>query len=62
MSAAVALSIALQVFLIDGFSLPADSRPGARVTVIHARLDSPQSSGSPQQVETPDRNAVPASS
>jgi periplasmic protein TonB len=56
MSAAVALSAVLHVFLIYGFSLPADSGPGTRVTVIHAQLRSPQPSASPQRAKTPERD------
>ena len=59
MSAAVALSGALHVFLIYGFSLPADSGLGMRVTVIQARLTSPQLSASPQREKTPERTGVP---
>ncbi len=55
MSAAVALSIAFHIFLIYGFSLAPDSGPGARVTVIHARLMSPQPPRSPQRAKPPER-------
>jgi len=59
MSAAVALSGALHVFLIYGFSLPADSDLGVHLTVIQARLTSPQRSASPQRARTPESAAVP---
>ena len=59
MSAAVALSGALHVFLIYGFSLPADSGLGMRVTVIQARLTSPQISATAQRAKTPERTGVP---
>lgn len=39
MLAAIALSVALHVFLVYGVSLPASDGPGVRATVIHARLD-----------------------
>jgi protein TonB len=39
MLAAIALSVALHIFLVYGFSLPAPAGPGARAVVIHARLD-----------------------
>jgi len=52
MSAAVALSAVLHAFLIYGFSLPAGPGPGARVTVIHARLDLPQPPANPRQSKT----------
>jgi protein TonB len=58
MSAAVAVSGALHVFLIYGFSLPADSSLGVRVTVIQARLASPQRYASPQRARTPEPTAV----
>lgn len=61
MSAAVALSAAFHIFLIYGFSLPADSGPGTRVTVIHAQLRPPQPSASPQRAKTPERNGAPDS-
>ena len=59
MSAAVAVSGALHVFLIYGFLLPADSGLGTRVTVIQARLTSSQRSASPQRAQTPERPGVP---
>ena len=59
MSAAVAVSGTLHVFLIYGFSLPADSGPGARVTVIQARLTSSQRSASLQPAKTPERTVAP---
>lgn len=49
MSAAVALSTALHVFLIYGFSLPAGPGSGARIAVIQARLGPPRLFASPQQ-------------
>jgi periplasmic protein TonB len=55
MSAAVALSTAFHIFLICGFSLAPDTGPGARVTVIHARLTSPQPPRSPQRAKPPER-------
>lgn len=54
MSAAVALSAALHVVMIYGFSLPVDSGAGARVT-LHARLVSPQPSRRPQRANPPER-------
>jgi len=61
MSAAVALSAVLHAFLIYGFSLPAGSSPGARVTVIHARLDLSQPSAHPRQPKTSERVREPES-
>jgi len=61
MSAAVTLSAVLHAFLIYGFSLPAESGPGARVTVIHARLDLPQPSANPRQSKISERNREPES-
>ena len=55
MSAAVALSGVLHAFLIYGFSLPAGSGAGARVTVVHARLMSPQPLRRPQRANPPER-------
>jgi len=55
MSAAVALSIAFHMFLIYGFSLAPDSGPGARVTVLQARLIAPQPSRNPQKVKPAQR-------
>ena len=60
MSAAVAVSAALHVFLIYGFSLPADSGSGAGVAAIHARLMLPQASRGPQPAKPPERMAAPA--
>src|SRR5258708_9938248 len=62
MSAAVAVSAALHVFLIYGFSLPPDSGAGARVTVIQARVSRRQPGAGPQQAKTPGRDGVPDSS
>lgn len=59
MSAAVALSAALHGFLIYGFSLSADPGPGARMTVIHARLMSPQPAGRPPRARPPERPGTP---
>ena len=59
MSAAVAVSGALHVFLIYGFLLPVDSGLGTRVTVIQARLTSSERSASPQREQTPERISVP---
>lgn len=53
-SAAVALSIAFHIFLIYGFSLASDPGSGARVTVIQARLISPQPPRSPQRATPPE--------
>src|SRR5258706_9975012 len=61
MSAAVPLSAVLHAFLIYGFSLPAESGPGARVTVIHARLDLLQPSANPRQSKTSERVREPES-
>ena len=61
-SAAVAASGALHVFLIYGFSLPADSGPGARVTIIQARLTPPQRSANLQPAKTPERTVAPEQS
>ena len=55
MSAAVALSAALHAFLIYGFSLPAGPGADARVTVVHARLMSPQPLRRPQRANPPER-------
>jgi periplasmic protein TonB len=55
MSAAVALSTALHVFLIYGFSLAPDAGPGARETAIQARLMSPHPPRSPQRARPPER-------
>ena len=59
MSAAVVASGALHVFLIYGFSLPAESGPGAYITVIQARLTSPQRSERLQPPKTPERTVAP---
>ena len=58
--AAVALSAALHVFLIYGFSLPARSGPGTWATVISARLAPLPPSATPRQSNAPERNRVPA--
>ncbi|MBC8008231.1 MAG: TonB family protein [Prolixibacteraceae bacterium] len=55
LSAAVALSAALHVFLIYGLSLPAGSGAGAQVSVFHARLMSPESLRRPQRANPPER-------
>ncbi|MBI3529527.1 MAG: energy transducer TonB [Betaproteobacteria bacterium] len=59
MSAAIALSAALHVFLIYGFSLSADPGPGVRVTVIRARLMSPQPAASARRARLPERLGPP---
>jgi protein TonB len=61
MSAAVALSLALHVFLIYGFSLPVDSATVARVAVIHARLDSTRASANPPRAKRREFTAAPES-
>jgi len=48
-SAAVALSVALHVFLIYGFSLPAGSDAGGHLIVIDATLQTAQSPGASRQ-------------
>jgi len=56
MSAAVALSAALHVFLIYGFSLPAGSIAGGHLIVINARLQAAQSpDGSRQRIKGAER-------
>lgn len=63
MFAAIALSAALHVFLIYGYSLPADRGSGGRVTIIQARLGLPPPSSSPQRrPQTPARSGVQDSS
>ncbi len=59
MSAAVAFSAALHVFLIYGLSLPAYRDSGERVTVIHARLMSAQSAGRSRPAKLPARRGAP---
>jgi protein TonB len=61
MSAAVALSFALHVLLIYGFSLPIDTAPVARVAVIHARLDPAQASAAPPRPKRRQFQAAPES-
>jgi protein TonB len=61
MAAAVALSVALHVLLIYGFSLPVDSAPGARIAVIHARLELPRVSATHGKAERSEINASPVS-
>ncbi len=59
MSAAVAFSAALHVFLIYGLSLPANRDSGERVTVIQARLMSAQSAGRSPPAELSERLGTP---
>lgn len=61
MSAAVALSAALHVVLIYGFSLPAGPGSDAHRTVIHARLSPAQSSANPQRARPTGRKQAPDS-
>jgi TonB family protein len=55
MSAAVALSAALHVYLIYGFSLTPESSPRAGIGVIHAQLILPREFAGPQRAKTPGR-------
>jgi protein TonB len=55
LSAAVALSIAFHIYLIYGFSLAPDSGTGVRVTVVQARLISPQPARKPQRGKPAER-------
>jgi protein TonB len=59
MPAAVALSAVLHVFLIYGFSLPAESGPAAWSTIINAHLAPLPSSASPQHATMPGHNRAP---
>lgn len=59
MSAAVAFSAALHLFLIYGFSLPAEPGPGARATVIYSRLISSQPAASPRPAKPPEQRGPP---
>src|SRR5882672_6437695 len=59
MSAAVAFSAALHVFLIYGLSLPAYRDSGERVTVIHARLMSAQTAGRTRPARPSERQGTP---
>ncbi len=57
--AAVALSAALHLYLIYGFSLPALSGPAAWAPVINARLAPLPPSATPRQTNAPERSRVP---
>ena len=57
--AAVALSAALHVYLIYGFSLPAQSGPAAWAAVINARLAPLAPSATPRQTNAPEPSRVP---
>lgn len=59
LSAAVACSAALHVFLIYGFSLPADSGRVARASVVHARLAGPSLSAALQAAKRPEHSRAP---
>jgi len=59
MSAAVALSAALHVVLIYGFSLPAGQGTDARLIVIQGRLSPAQSTANPRQAKTAGRKQAP---
>ena len=59
MPAAVALSAALHVYLIYGFSLPAQSGPAARAAAINARLAPAPPAATPRQTNAPERSRVP---
>lgn len=59
MPAAVALSAALHVYLIYGFSLPAQSGPAARAAAINARLAPSPPAATPRQTNAPERSHVP---
>ena len=57
--AAVAISAALHVFLIYGFSLPAQSGRAAWAAVINARLAPLAPSATPRQTNAPERSRLP---
>ena len=59
MPAAVALSAALHVYLIYGFSLPAQSGPASWAAVVNARLAPLSPSATPRQLNAPERSRVP---
>ncbi len=59
MRAAVALSAALHVYLIYGFSLPAQSGPAARAAAINVRLAPSPPAATPRQTNVPERSRVP---
>jgi TonB family protein len=56
MSAAVVLSVALHVFLIYGFAVPAVSSPVKHAIAFDARLEPAPISTSPLQIKAPERN------
>ena len=56
MSAAVALSVALHVFLIYGFAVPAGSSTVKHAIAFEARLEPALISASPPQIKAPERN------
>ncbi len=56
--AAVALSAALHVYLIYGFSLPSQSGPAAWAAVINAQLAPLPPSATPRQTNAPERSRV----
>jgi len=59
MPAAVALSAALHIFLIYGFSLPAESGPAGWTSIINARLAPSLPAANHQQVVAPEHSRKP---